>query len=246
MLYCAQVVLAIKKSGLTLASLNSIGAPLMGAGITHILGTSSKRQLLGLDTFKRLNGLMFLYAIICLSLLALVPQQLKSPFGILWLLTGSSSILLGTKGYLSGLRADGGKPFLSETYRLFEAASKLSVSLPPKDISYANFFRLSNIAIRKIIFVWGALRAIFDGGGTIALRLAPKVSQLARFTLLGGSLVTVVSAKDDPVARKLTAGFVNAMALFVFSSISGTSKNCPWGLVLRTRKPNIAVHSRND
>jgi len=221
MLYCGQVVLGIKKYGLTLGSLNDVGGTMMAAGITHLLGDSARKEYLGFDTFKRLNGLLFLYSTMCLGLFALVPK-LHEPDGVLWLFSSACALVLGTKGYLSGLRVDGNKSFLPETRRLFKAAAQLTMSRPPKDMTYPNFIRLFTVAIRKTVFVGGVLNELFFGEGA-RLQIVPKLSQLAKLTLLGGSLVTSVSVEDNEVSRKTIARPSNMMALYVFSSMSGKS-----------------------
>ncbi|KAL3941092.1 MAG: hypothetical protein SGBAC_004499 [Bacillariaceae sp.] len=131
-------------------------------------------------------------------------------------------LVLATKGYLSGLCADGNKSFLPETRRLFKAAAQLTMSRPLKGgLTDRTFIRLVTVAIRKGVFVGGILRALFFGGGGARLQIVPKVCQLAKLTLLGGSLVTSISVEDNEVARKMTVGPINMMALYVFSSMSG-------------------------
>lgn len=221
LLYCGTALLSLKKYGLTLKSLNFAGEPFMAAGITYLLRESSGKGFLGFDTFKRLNGLMFLYAQIRLVILTLMPNmvELDSVLGILSIL---STTVVSTKGYFLGLRASGDKLFLPETFRLCKAAGSLTMSLPTKNMTYPNFIRLLTVAIRKGAFLAGILNLLWFGKAT-RLQIVPKLSQLGKLTLLGGSLITSVSVEPSEKAQKMTVGPINFMAFYVFSLMSGTS-----------------------
>lgn len=217
MLYLGQVIMAVKKSGLTLGCLNVVGGPLMAAGITFLLGIASEKQCLALDTFKRLNGLLFLYATLCLVIVALVPQ-LHQAFGLLYFISGTSTLLVGIKGYLAGLPADGDKQFLSETSRLFAGASRVTLALPPK-ITFGEFIALWCIATRKFILAGGVARVIFSTG-LGKHQVVPKISELAKLTILGGSLVSAISI-EDTISRDVALIPINILQSYVFGTMAG-------------------------
>jgi hypothetical protein len=217
-MYFGQVLLALKKSGLTLGCLNIIGGPLMATGIALILGSAAEKQLLGSDTFKRLNGLMFLYATLALMLVAIVPQ-LYSPFGMLWFFSGSSTLFVATKGYFSGLKADDNKSFLPETSRLLNAASRTSLALPPKQTSFGNFFILLTIGLKKAAICWGIFQVLLSSG-SVRSQIAVRLSQLIKLTILGGSTVTAMSIDDDSKAQELVLVPLNMLSFYVLTTMA--------------------------
>ncbi|CAJ1932601.1 unnamed protein product [Cylindrotheca closterium] len=221
MIYCGQVALEIKKYGLTIGSLNSVGGSIMAAGITYLLGNLAWKEYLGFDTGKRLNGLLFLYAMVSLCTFTFVPNlcKLGGMLSLLSLFSSAGTLLLATKGYLSGLCADGNKSFLPETLRLCKGAVQTTMCRPPKDMTYPNFICLLTVAIRKAVLVGGVLNEVFFGGGRTLL-IVPKLIQLAKLTLLGGALVTSISVEDNEVAKKMVTGPINVMALYIFSFMS--------------------------
>lgn len=221
MLYVGQILMSFKKSGFTLACFNVIGGPLVAAGLMLLLGNAAKNQNLEYDTFKRLNGLMVLYSTLALMLVALVPQ-LHSPFGLLWLVTATSSLWVTVKGYFAGLKADKNKIFFPETQRLLNDAAKVSIAIPPKGISYIDFFLLWTVAIKKTTLVLGILQILLSTVGPMKFKIIPRLlSHLMKLTILGGSLVTETSIEDDSSIRHSVAGPVNMLVSYVFFSMGG-------------------------
>jgi hypothetical protein len=218
MLHFGQIVMAVKKSGLSLGCLNVIGGPLMAFGVTFLLGNACDKQHLAMDTSKRLNGVLVLYATLALCLVALVPQ-LHNPFGMLWFISASSTLFVAVKGYFSGLKADSDKTFFPETLRLFSDASRTTLAVPPNGITFGDFFSLWTVAIRKASLVWGILQVLLSVGLEKS-QIAPKLSQLAKLTLLGGSLVTAASIEGS-AERDLTMMPLNMMTAYVFSTMAG-------------------------
>jgi hypothetical protein len=217
MLYLGQVIMAFKKSSLTLGCLNVVGGPLMASGVTFLLGSASEKQYLALDTFKRLNGLLVLYATICLGIVALVPQ-LHQTFGLLFFISGTTTLLVGVKGYFAGLSADGNKSFASETSRLFDGASRVTLAFPPK-ITVGEFISLWCVATRKLRLAVGVIQVILSAG-LVKSQIAPKISQLAKLTILGGSLVCAISL-EDTTARDMALVPLNMMISYVFFTMAG-------------------------
>ena len=218
MLHFGQVFMALKKSGLTLGSLNVIGGPLMAAGLMFLLGNASEKKCLSNDTFKRLNGLMVCYATMALCLVAIVPQ-LGNPFGMLYFISGSSTLFVVVKGYLVGLRVNKDQ-FFPDTLRLLKEAFQTSiVALPHDRTSLGYFVSLWTVATLKATLAWGALQLVLSPNFTIR-QVAPILSQLTKLTILGGSLVTAMSMKDKP-ARDSTFVPLKMLASYVFGSMAG-------------------------
>jgi hypothetical protein len=217
MLYLGQVIMALKKSSLTLGCLNVVGGPLMASGVTFLLGSASKKQYLASDTFKRLNGLLALYATICLGIVALVPQ-LHQAFGQLFFISATTTLLVGVKGYFAGLCADGNKSFVSETSRLFDGASRVTLAFPPK-ITVGDFISLWCVAARKVSLALGVIQVILSAG-PVKSQIVPKISQLAKLTMLGGSLVCAISLVDTR-ARDMALVPLSMMISYVFFTMAG-------------------------
>lgn len=231
MLHFAQVLMAFKKSGVTLGSLNVVGGPLMATGLMILLGDAAESQQLQKDTFKRLNGLMVLYATLALSLVALVPQ-IDNPFGLLFLLSGSSTLFAGVKGYFAGLQADGNKSFLAETQRLFQAASNTTMNtcIPSKQqllkmSSLGDFISLWVVAIKKIYLVFTIGLILTTTKTTVSsmrLKIAPHLSHFMKLTILGGSLITTMSIQDSSVSTQETnvVTTLSILISYVFSTMA--------------------------
>ena len=232
MLHFAQVLMEFKKSGVTLGSLNVVGGPLMATGLMILLGDAAESQQLQKDTFKRLNGLMVLYATLALSLVALVPQ-IDNPFGLLFLLSGSSTLFAGVKGYFAGLRADGNKSFLAETQRLFQAASNTTMNtcIPSKQqlhkmSSLGDFISLWVVAIKKmyLVFTVGLILTTTTTTtvSTMRLKIAPHLSHFMKLTILGGSLITTISIQDSSVSTQETnvVTILSILIAYVFSTMA--------------------------
>ena len=79
---------------------------------------------------------LFLYAILCFDL-SIATQNFDTVYNILLLLSSLSTLLVSTKVYLAGLRADSNKLFLQETHHLFKDAASLALYQPPKQITYS-------------------------------------------------------------------------------------------------------------
>eukprot|EP00980_Cylindrotheca_fusiformis_P008430 scaffold1784_cov116-Cylindrotheca_fusiformis.AAC.10 len=217
MLYFGQIIMSFKKSGLTLNCFNFVGGPLMASGVTFLLGHASEKQCLAMDTFKKLNGLLVLYATLCLTLVGLVPQ-LHEPFVFLFLTSGTSTLFVGTKGYFAGLRADGNVPFLEETLRLSKGAASTTLSLPPK-ITYGEVASLWCIAARKLRLAVGVVQVLLTVGMHKS-QIVPKISELAKLTILGGSLVTTISI-EDIAAKNIAYVPLNLMLSYVLGTMAG-------------------------
>ena len=219
MMHFGQIMLAVKKSGVTLGSLNVIGGPLMASGITFILGKAAEKHNLRYDTSKRLNGLLFLYATLALILVALAPQ-LYNPFGMLWFLSGSSTLFVATKGYFSGLKANDNENFLTETSRLLKAALKTPMARPTKKISFGDFASLWTILAKKTLLGWGILKVLLTSGLATRSPIVLAVSQLTKLTILGGSIVTALSIGDDPTREDALVP-LNFLASYTLTTMAG-------------------------
>lgn len=219
MMHFGQIMLAVKKSGVTLGSLNVIGGPLMASGITFILGKAAEKHNLRYDTSKRLNGLLFLYATLALILVALAPQ-LYNPFGMLWFLSGSSTLFVATKGYFSGLKANDNENFLTETSRLLKAALKTPMARPTKKISFGDFASLWTILAKKTMLGWGILKVLLTSGLATRSPIVLAVSQLTKLTILGGSIVTALSIGDDPTREDALVP-LNFLASYTLTTMAG-------------------------
>ena len=220
MMHGGQILLAFKKSGYTIACFNVIGGPLMAAGICYILGNAASTQCLANSTFKRLNGLLFMYSSLAYCLIALVPQ-LNSSLGMLWFLSASSTIFITVKGYLSALKADNNKGFLIETCRLFNEAFQVTLSLTkiPSKEKIGDFASLWIIALKKVALIFAIVQVLLSSGFARS-QIAPKINQIMKLTILGGSIVINLLIGNDIISEKTVMFPLNVLISYVLASMA--------------------------
>lgn len=231
LLHLLQCGMAIRKSGLTLTCLHSMVGPLLVTGITAGMLVAVSKDgpvVVGRDSFQRLNGLLVLYAALTLGMVGMLPQQLSHLFGKLWLLSGLSTLWVAVAAYLATIRNEQGRntttTFASDTARLLKEASNISRALPPHQISWGDFASLGSIAIQKVIILYNMIWLLATSNSNnnkIKPLLAIQLSQLTRLTIIGGTLVTIISADKEhhPVAKHALF-YMNLFTSYAFFTMS--------------------------
>ena len=239
MLHFGQIVMAFKKSGLTLRCLTLIGGPILAAGILGILGNAAEKQSLASDTFKRLNASMVVYSLMALGLVALRPQ-LNNPFGMLWFVASSGTFFVASKGYVAGVRAEAAdhddKNYFLITWRLLKDTVHASLRIPLDITAAAYFYSVVTVTFRNLDLLRTILRILVSPEFSNN-EITPNLSRLSKLALLGGSLWTITSMQDEPARNQKTFVFLGLLSCYVLATMSG---ECLYGFVsVQERRKNL-------
>lgn len=240
--YLFQVLLALGHHGPTLAFANVVGGPWMACGSAHLLSTHmatlhSDNHRLSNDTFKKLNGLFFLYSAIELGRLG----------SCLWFTTNASACLLVSWGFVQGFLFSSGSEkkssFWSETKCLLTGAQRTTLALPKNLASFGYSCALAVIAVWKSYLCWEALpqlaTVIMEMKGTYSpyspysplrifsdalatTRCITGLRVLAKLTMLGGTLVILKDAAQRGLLNSRSFWFLNLLSASILSSTAGT------------------------
>jgi len=220
MTYVTQIIMAFLKSGFKPISANSIGSPVLAAYLTWNL--SNKENIREQDvSSKIMNGVLIIYSSLCLSVTAIIPK-FNDRLIQLYCITALSTFILSAKGYSRGLPHTGIKGIIQETKALMPRIRNANFYARPRNVS--TVFYLICMATVILLKMEQMIPILLDPAMRSPMILAFKMSNLAKLSVLGGSLVTLRDAANEGLLGQTRFRILNIFASYVFGAYTlGTS-----------------------